>query len=154
METIGKDFFARRVIIGEVVAFTVIIALIWLDEVADIPYLLLGAEKTPVNWRESLFETLFIVPLAVIIVYYTRKLFSRMKYLEGLLPICSSCKNIRDEQGNWQQMETYIHARSEARFSHGLCPRCAEKLYPELFTVSDSDEDISKKIGDHKGQGG
>jgi len=137
MEKVRKDLVAQRVISYELAAFTLIIVLIWLDEFADIPYRLLGAEKTPVNWRESLFETLLIIPIAVIIAYYTHILFSKMKYLEGFLSICSSCKQIQDKQGNWQPMESYIHDRSEAQFSHGLCPHCAKKLYPEAFNDDD-----------------
>ena len=59
--------------------------------------------------------------------------FDRIKTLTGLLPTCSSCKNIRDAEGNWVQMELYIQEHSSARFSHGLCPQCAKKLYPEVF---------------------
>jgi len=137
MENFGKNFLARRVIQGELAAFILILTLIWLDEFADIPFLLLGAEHTPTNWRESLFETAIIIPIAATIIYYTKILFKRMKYLEGFLPICSSCKKIKDEKGEWQNIEAYIHARTEARFSHGLCPHCARKLYPEVFPDSD-----------------
>jgi hypothetical protein len=56
-----------------------------------------------------------------------------VKRLSGFLPICASCKKIRDDQGYWQQVEAYIRDHSEAEFSHGLCPECAKKLYPELF---------------------
>ncbi len=52
-----------------------------------------------------------------------------VKVLRGLLPICSSCKKIRDDQGYWTQLETYIHQHSEADFTHGLCPDCAERLF-------------------------
>lgn len=52
-----------------------------------------------------------------------------VKVLRGLLPICSSCKKIRDDQGYWTQLETYIHLHSEADFTHGLCPDCAERLF-------------------------
>ena len=134
MEKIGKKIIERQVITYQVVAFILMIALIWFDELADIPHLLFGAGATPVNWRESLTETVFIIPVASTIIYYTRMLFHKMKYLEGLLPICSSCKNIRDVQGNWQSIEAYIHDRSDARFSHGLCPKCARNLYPEVFS--------------------
>jgi PAS domain S-box-containing protein len=51
--------------------------------------------------------------------------------LKGLLPICASCKNIRDERGTWQIMEKYIQEHSEAKFSHGICPECMRKLYPD-----------------------
>lgn len=55
-----------------------------------------------------------------------------MKVLEGLLPICASCKSIREEDGTWVPLEQYLHAHGEAEFSHGLCPVCAEQLYPGL----------------------
>jgi len=57
---------------------------------------------------------------------------SEVKQLSGLLPICASCKNIRDDKGYWKQIESYIKDHSEAEFSHGICPDCAKKLYPEL----------------------
>jgi len=56
---------------------------------------------------------------------------SQVKLLSGFLPICSSCKRIRDDTGYWNQIESYIREHSEAEFSHGICPECAEKLYPE-----------------------
>ena len=130
---LGRNFFSRRLIIFELFTFLFLIALIWLSELIDIPFLLLGAEATPANWKESLFLTLIILPLALTIIYYTRKVFSRLKYLEGFLPVCSNCKKVRDEQGNWQEMESYIQNRSEARFSHGICPHCAHAEYPEVF---------------------
>lgn len=52
-----------------------------------------------------------------------------VKRLQGLLPICASCKRIRDDQGYWNQLEAYIEKHSEAQFSHGICDECAEKLY-------------------------
>lgn len=55
---------------------------------------------------------------------------SNIKTLKGLLPICASCKKIRNDKGYWEQMEVYIRDHSEADFSHGICPECAEKLYP------------------------
>jgi len=58
---------------------------------------------------------------------------SQVKQLSGLLPICASCKNIRDDKGYWNRIEAYIKAHSEAEFSHGICPDCARKLYPDLM---------------------
>ncbi|MHB8895070.1 MAG: PAS domain-containing protein [Candidatus Geothermincolia bacterium] len=55
---------------------------------------------------------------------------SRVRLLSGLLPICSSCKKIRDDQGYWKQIEVYIRDHSEAEFTHGICPECARTLYP------------------------
>ena len=59
------------------------------------------------------------------------KALAEIKVLGGLLPICMSCKKIRDDQGYWNQIETYIRSHSQAEFSHSLCPECAHKLYPE-----------------------
>jgi len=58
---------------------------------------------------------------------------AEVKTLSGLLPLCSSCKRIRDDKGYWQQIEAYIRDHSEAEFSHSVCPECAKKLYPEVF---------------------
>ncbi len=57
----------------------------------------------------------------------------KVKLLSGFLPICASCKKIRDDQGYWQQIESYIKKHSEAEFSHGICPDCAKVLYPDIF---------------------
>ena len=56
---------------------------------------------------------------------------SEIKQLRGMLPICASCKKIRDDKGYWSQIETYIKKHSEAEFTHGICPECMRKLYPE-----------------------
>lgn len=61
-----------------------------------------------------------------------KQTLEQVKKLEGLIPICSSCKKIRDDRGYWNQIETYIRDHSEAEFSHSLCPDCAKKFYPEL----------------------
>lgn len=61
-----------------------------------------------------------------------KKALAQVKRLSGLLPICASCKKIRDDKGYWQQIEAYIRDHSEAEFSHGICPECAKKLYPEF----------------------
>lgn len=56
-----------------------------------------------------------------------------IKTLTGLIPICASCKNIRDDKGYWNRIETYISSRTQAQFSHGLCPDCMKKLYPKIY---------------------
>lgn len=58
---------------------------------------------------------------------------TKIKTLSGLLPICASCKKIRDDKGYWNRIETYISDHSEAEFSHSICPECTKKLYPELY---------------------
>jgi hypothetical protein len=62
-----------------------------------------------------------------------QKSLKEVKALRGLLPICSSCKKVRDDKGYWNQIESYIQERSDAEFSHSICPECAKKLYPDLY---------------------
>lgn len=62
-----------------------------------------------------------------------KEALSEVKTLSGMLPICSSCKKIRNDKGYWEQVDVYIHDHSEAEFSHGMCPECAKTLYPQYF---------------------
>lgn len=69
---------------------------------------------------------------------------SQIKQLQGLLPICSYCKKIRDDQNYWQRVEDYISEHSEAQFSHGICPDCYEKFVkPELMKLDHHGEDAT-----------
>lgn len=61
-----------------------------------------------------------------------RDAMEKVKILSGLLPICASCKKIRDEKGAWNSLERYISERSDAEFTHSICPECEERLYPEM----------------------
>ena len=56
-----------------------------------------------------------------------------MKLLSGLLSICASCKKITNERGDWEPLESYLQTHSQAKFSHGVCPDCLRKLYPEQY---------------------
>lgn len=60
---------------------------------------------------------------------------SKVKLLSGFIPICASCKKIRDDKGYWNQLESYIKQHSEAEFSHSICPQCAKKLYPKFTKI-------------------
>lgn len=57
---------------------------------------------------------------------------TEVKTLSGLLPICASCKKIRDDQGYWNQIETYMVKRTDVEFTHGICPECAIKYFPDV----------------------
>ncbi|HJX31286.1 MAG TPA: PAS domain-containing protein [Thermodesulfobacteriota bacterium] len=63
---------------------------------------------------------------------------AKVKTLSGLLPICASCKKIRDDSGYWKQIEAYIREHSDATFTHGICPECVKKLYPD-FVIDDEE---------------
>ena len=69
-----------------------------------------------------------------------QKTLSEVKTLQGFLPICSHCKKIRDDKGYWNQIESYINKHSDTEFSHGICPECANKYYPDMDLYDDNGE--------------
>ena len=66
-----------------------------------------------------------------------QKALRELRQLKGLLPICSYCKKIRDDKGYWHQVEAYIQAHSEAKFSHSICKDCSDKFFPEMELYDD-----------------
>lgn len=73
-----------------------------------------------------------------------RQAMEQIQQLQGLLPICSGCKKIRDDTGYWTQIETYISRYSTAEFSHSFCPECLQRLYPEVYKKI-KPEDLEKR---------
>ncbi len=69
-----------------------------------------------------------------------REALTEVKTLSGFLPICASCKNIRNDTGYWQQIESYLREHSDVEFTHGICPECVGKLYPEFAARRRQDE--------------
>jgi hypothetical protein len=57
----------------------------------------------------------------------------QVRTLSGIVPICMHCKNIRDDKGYWEKVEAYVSSHTDARFSHGICPECLKKHYPEIL---------------------
>jgi hypothetical protein len=91
--------------------------------------------QLPASWPLEILDT--SVDVAILVA--TSALIERMvrqerelRVLEGLLPICSFCKRIRDEDGEWRQLETFISAHSSARFTHTFCRECGQRQYPDL----------------------
>ncbi|MFZ7128616.1 MAG: PAS domain-containing protein [Desulfobacterales bacterium] len=73
------------------------------------------------------------------LIHELRNAIGEIKTLRGILPICSHCKRIRDDQGYWNQLEGYIQSHSEADFSHGICEECAKIYYPDYDLCAGSD---------------
>lgn len=80
-----------------------------------------------------IFVLVFYTYLVNRVAWQTRALEKKVKILEGILPICSVCKRIRNDKGEYEQIEKYITERSDALFSHGLCKECMKKLYGEYL---------------------
>ena len=74
---------------------------------------------------------------------------SHIKHLQGLLPICASCKKIRDYRGYWEEVEQYVHEHSDASFTHSICPDCIRRLYPELFVGKDIATPVEEVLAEH-----
>jgi hypothetical protein len=72
-----------------------------------------------------------------VLVAHTARLTQEIKVLRGFLPICSSCKKVRTEQGEWKPLEEYISEHTTTELSHGLCAECATRLYPQYYGQKD-----------------
>ena len=89
----------------------------------------------PWHFRDLLTNILalgMISLICILIHNFIYRLAKENRELMGILPICAACKRIRNDKGYWEQVESYIHKHSGAQFSHGVCPDCARKLYPDL----------------------
>lgn len=67
------------------------------------------------------------------LIQQLQEALASVKKLSGLLPMCASCRKIRDNDGSWHELEYYIRKHTEADFSHGICPECRQRLYPETL---------------------
>lgn len=102
------------------------ISLMVLQVVITVSFIMLNTER---------FERDLLLAEAALKVNINQleKSLTEVRTLRGLLPICANCKKIRDDHGDWVQMEVYVRDRTHADFSHGICPACAKKLYPEFY---------------------
>ena len=69
-----------------------------------------------------------------------QKALNEVRTLRGIIPMCSSCNKIRDDQGYWNQVEAYVRDHTEAEFSHSICPECMKELYPEFVREKTEDK--------------
>ncbi|MBI5870341.1 MAG: hypothetical protein HZB44_05195 [Actinobacteria bacterium] len=126
----------KRVIIYETIAFGIVLAFLWADELFDLPHNIFGTEATPINWTESLVESGFVVILAGATIFLSNYYLHQIKQLEGILPVCAVCKKIK-ENNDWVPFEEYVKEHSAADFTHGLCPECAKPYFDELEQISE-----------------
>lgn len=109
------------------------------------------AERDLFLWLISIYVLVFGIVTAITIARRRRaekereelisqlqEALKKIKTLRGLLPICANCKRIRDDQGYWRSVEAYIREHSDVEFTHGLCPDCLKKLYPDHPATSPS----------------
>ncbi len=154
MSRLTQDKFRTKKRVYYLILLELVIVLIltvaWEFWLEDFTYGFMNIDHEPEDITERLeyiiASSVFVMIALIIPIWIIIRDFSRLekttlrlqealdniKTLEGLLPICANCKKIRDDEGYWQQAEVYIRNHSKARFSHGICPPCAKKLYPDL----------------------
>ena len=94
--------------------------------------------KDLIQYVEMIGEHVGLAVHNCLIYKRLKESLDEIKRLRGIIPICSSCKKVRNDSGYWQQVEEYIRDHSEANFSHGICPDCARELYPDMFKENEA----------------
>ena len=107
----------------ELLGFSTVLLVIWLDEYVDVPFLYLGAKKTPARPQEYWFETMAVLLLAIAIVIATLWVFRRLRFIEHFIQVCAWCRKVQvgDE---WVSFEQYMKRQHDVKSSHGICPAC------------------------------
>ena len=130
-----KNRTARVLTITQLVVVVLFLCLTVGNEIIDVPHYIFNDAPTSYSQRSgeitielSIFFTIMVIQIALF-----NKLYKRIRVLEGFIPICASCKKIRNAEDQWEQMEKYITQHSLAQFSHSICPDCARQLYPDLY---------------------
>ena len=126
-----KKKIRNHVVMLEAAGFGVFLLFLWTDEVFDLPHYLFGAQATPINWIESLFESFLATVLAILAISFTCHCIKHIKYLEGFLLVCAGCKKVCHDS-KWVPMDVYVREHTEAEISHGLCPDCAKRYFGGL----------------------
>ena len=130
-----KNRTPRLLIITQFAVVLLFLGLTLGNEIIDVPHYLFNDAPTSYSQRvgEIIIELSIFLIVMTIQIRWFRKLYKRIRILEGFLPICANCKKIRNAEDQWEEMEKYITKHSLAQFSHSICPSCARQLYPDLF---------------------
>jgi hypothetical protein len=122
---LSKIYMQKSILVFEGMGFFLAILTGWMTEYFDPPF----------NFTQVIIESTVIILLGSFTIYSTRRLIQRIKYLEGFLVMCSSCKKVRIDD-RWVGIEDLISDNSELQLSHSLCPPCTEKLYGKFLAKS------------------
>ncbi len=113
-----------RIIFLEMVGFVAVMAVIWLDELADLPYYLAVADRTPPRVPEAVLESALVVLVCAGVIASTIWLSRRIEHLESYIVMCAWCRRVRVD-GRWITFEEYLCEKDNLETSHGLCKACA-----------------------------
>ena len=123
----------RKIFFFECFAILLLIALPWVDEVFDIPFLLFGAKPTPVNWQEALFESLIILCVGVLAITHNRRTLLKVNKIAEVIPICASCHKEYDNDEFWNILKKGANEYCKSQFVDGICMDCLKKYSPEVY---------------------
>lgn len=130
-----KSKTLRIITISQLSIFLLLLCLTLGNEIIDIPHYVFHDAPTLYSQRSG--EIIIELSIFFIVMAFEaallKNLYKRIRLLEGFIPICANCKKIKNTEDHWEQIEQYITKHSLAQFSHGICPDCARKLYPELY---------------------
>jgi hypothetical protein len=125
----------RRTLCLEAAGFLLIAAIIWMDELLDLPRLFFGAAPTPVRMGEGWMESGLTLLVGIAIVSITYRAFRRIEYLESLVVMCAWCRRVRGDDG-WLTVEAFLQRQHHAHTSHGICEGCAAEIRVPPGSVS------------------
>jgi hypothetical protein len=114
----------------QLMAFLMLILLIWVNEVLDVTALWFGARESEMNIYRGSVLTIGVIIVAIITVGHTY--LQQKRIISGLLTVCSGCRKIRLDDHLWEQLDEYVSDHSLALISHGLCPHCFEAMKREV----------------------
>lgn len=123
----GRAAVFRYTLALEAAGFLLIIAIIWLDEVLDLPRLLFGAPPTPLRLGEGLLESVLILVVGVAVVSFIYRAVRRIEYLESLVVMCAWCRRVRADNA-WLTMEVFLERQHHSQTTHGICDECAATM--------------------------
>ncbi len=122
---LSKIYVQKSIFVFEGLGFLLAVLTLWVTEYLEPPF----------STTQVIIESTIIILLGFFTVNLTRRLIQGIKYLEGFLVMCSSCKSVRIDD-RWVRIENVISDNSELQFSHSLCPSCTEKLYGKFLAKS------------------
>ena len=122
--------YVSRILWYEAIGFSAIIVFSWISVLSDLPYFIGGVQYVP-NWRESALETLIVLLAAIPVMILTRRLVTRLYYLEGFLRICAWCKKL-EHNGEWVPLEEFFERKFQTETSHGMCLACMDEMQAKM----------------------
>ena len=123
MKIEDSHIYERVILAIELIGFSILLAVLWLDEYVDVPFRFFGALKTPLRPQEFWFEALSVLLVATAVIAATLWVFRRLRILEGFIQVCAWCRkvNVEDE---WVSFEQYLKRELDVQATHGICPEC------------------------------